>query len=625
MENISDYFKKFKNPNIIALLLLDAILIPLALITAILIRLGGEWDPKINPQIWILFLMPLWSIPILIITGFYNAVLEYLDETFLIIAIIGVSLTITFLFILIYYFGYFAIPKTSIIIFWVFALVYLLGSRLILRGIFRSISSNSKINNIAIYGAGSAGIQLFSSLNTTKNYNISCFIDDNKKLWGKTIKGKKIIPFDKLDKYIKLNKIDEVLLAIPSASSSQRKAIIKNLESLSIHVKTIPSIIELINGNIAINKIKEVNIDDLIIRDINHEKFLPLIKQHVFNKNILITGAGGSIGSELSRQIINLNPNYLVIIDISEYALYSIEKELLKINNYIKITMILGDITNQSLIDNVIKNYNINIIYHAAAYKHVPIVESNPVVGAYNNIIGTQVVANLALKNNIDLMVLISSDKAVRPTNIMGATKRVAEMLLQSLQLQSKHTIFTMVRFGNVLGSSGSVVPLFREQINIGGPITVTHPEVTRYFMTIPEAVELVINAGAMAKGGDVFLLDMGQPVKIVDLAKQMIHLSGLSIKDKLNSDGDIEIKYTGLRPGEKLFEELLIDANAIKTIHPQILKASEKFLDNETLNNYIIELNAIINNYDNQKIKIILQKLVNNYTPIINNDCEGL
>lgn len=616
MQNISYYIDRLKKPNIIALLLLDSFLIPLAFITAILLRLGGEWDHKLDNQIWILLLVPLWSIPILIITGFYNAVLEYLDETFLIIAIVGVSLTIIILFLILNYFNYFAIPKTSIIIFWVFALVYLLGSRLILRGISRSINSSPKTNNIAIYGAGSAGLQLFASLKTMKNYNIVCFIDDNYKIWGKTIKSIKIKPFHTLPKLIKLKKIDEVLLAIPSASSIQRKNIIKKLESLSIQVKTIPSIIELINGNIAINKIKEVDIDDLIVRDIHHQKFLPIIQQHIFNKNILITGAGGSIGSELARQIVNLNPNLLMIIDISEYALYNIERELKKLNYHIQIIMILGDITNQILVDNIIHKYKINIIYHAAAYKHVPIVEFNPSIGAYNNIIGTSTVANSALKNNVDLMVLISTDKAVRPTNIMGATKRVAEMILQSLQEKSNHTIFTMVRFGNVLGSSGSVVPLFREQIANGGPITVTHPEVTRYFMTIPEAVELVINAGCIATGGEVFLLDMGNPVKIIDLAKQMVHLSGLNIKDKLNPDGDIEIKYTGLRAGEKLFEELLIDANATSTLHPQILQASEKFLDLEIINQHIIKLKNAFNNYDDQAIKTILQQLVNNYIP---------
>jgi FlaA1/EpsC-like NDP-sugar epimerase len=619
MQKISYYINILKKPNIIALLFLDSFLIPLALITAILLRLGGDWDHKLDNQIWVLFLIPLWSIPILIVIGFYNAVLEYLDETFLIIAIIGVSLTITILFIILNYFNYFAIPKTSIIIFWVFALVYLLGSRLILRGISRTINNSFKTNNIAIYGAGSAGIQLFASLKTMKNYNIICFIDDNNKIWGKTIKGIKINPFHKLDKLIKLKKINEVLLAIPSASSIQRKNIIKKLEALPIHVKTIPSIVELINGNIAINKIKEIDIDDLIIRDTHHKNFLPLIQQHIFNKNILITGAGGSIGSELSRQILNLNPNSLIIIDVSEYALYNIDRELKKLNNHIQTTMILGDITNQALIDNTLKKYNINIIYHAAAYKHVPIVEFNPSIGAYNNIIGTLVIANSALKNNVDLMVLISTDKAVRPTNVMGATKRVAEMILQSLQQKSQHTVFTMVRFGNVLGSSGSVVPLFREQITNGGPITVTHPEVTRYFMTIPEAVELVINAGCIAVGGEVFLLNMGNPVKIVDLAQQMVHLSGLTIKDKLNPDGDIEIKYTGLRAGEKLFEELLIDANATSTIHPQILRASEKFLNIDTINQHIIELQEAINSYNDQTIKFILQQLVDNYVPTNN------
>ena len=342
-----------------------------------------------------------------------------------------------------------------------------------------------------------------------------------------------------------------------------------------------------------------------------------ILKKNIFNKSVLVTGAGGSIGSELCRQIAALHPRLIVLFDISEIALYTIERQLTSSFPNLTKVDILGSVTDEWLIDFIIKEYKINTIYHAAAYKHVPIVEFNPIVGIRNNVIGTYIVATQAKKHSVDSMVLISTDKAVRPTNIMGASKRMAEMVLQAFNSQSSHTVFTMVRFGNVLGSSGSVVPLFREQIKHGGPITVTHPNIIRYFMTIPEAVQLVIQAGNMANGGEVFVLDMGEPVKIVDLATRMIHLSGFSVKNSFNPDGDIEIVFSGLRPGEKLYEELLIGNNPVKTDHPLIMKANEEFLAYDSLKSQILMLELALSNHNLTSALEILKTLVVDYCPV--------
>ena len=388
------------------------------------------------------------------------------------------------------------------------------------------------------------------------------------------------------------------MLAIPSASRSERKAIIDSLIPLKIKVQTIPDMEDILQGNAKIDELREVHIEDLLGR----EPVLPnkdLLQKNILRKSVMVTGAGGSIGSELCRQIILNEPNALILFELSEFSLYSIHQELLEIakkNNITntKIYPVLGNVQDIERVDRVLSHFNIDTIYHAAAYKHVPLVEYNMIEGVQNNVFGTYNVARCAAEHNVKSFVLISTDKAVRPTNVMGASKRMAELCLQALseQLKDYQTCFSMVRFGNVLGSSGSVIPLFRKQILKGGPITITHPDIIRYFMTIPEAAQLVIQAGAMAKGGDVFILDMGEPVKIVDLAKNLVQLSGLSVKDENNPKGDIEITYTGLRPGEKLYEELLIGGdNVRKTTHPRIMTAEEVYLPFEQLSEVLSEL----------------------------------
>ena len=426
----------------------------------------------------------------------------------------------------------------------------------------------TKSKKVIIYGAGLAGAQLARALSLDKIYEVSCFIDDNSELWERSIYGIKIKNFQ----YLKIieNKIDIVCLCIPSLKNKERKILLSKLQNYQFKILTVPTLDDLNNGNAKITSIRPIKLEELVFRDIARSN-KNSIKNVFENKNILITGAGGSIGSEISKQLLDTNPSNIIFLDFSEFNLYSL-KNLLKIkpNDNCKATFILGDCCDVKLIDSIFSTYNINICIHCAAYKHVPMVELNPITGMANNIISTKTILDAGTKYNVERAVLISTDKAVRPTNIMGASKRVAElMFLNAQKIISKRNLnskFSIVRFGNVLGSSGSVVPLFREQLKNGGPITVTHPDVTRYFMTIEEASILVLEAAVLSKGGELFLLDMGEPIKILDLAKKMIKLSGYQIKNSDNPNGDIEIKFTGLREGEKLFEELLIDGEVIKT-----------------------------------------------------------
>lgn len=468
---------------------------------------------------------------------------------------------------------------------WSSATILIFFSRIIIRDVFfRFYYSKSKKNKVIIYGAGEAGAQLAASLKLTNSYLVSAFIDDSANLQNRELDGIPIYLPEKICTF--QGKVDHILLAIPSLCRNDRKKIVEKIQKFDIPILQIPSLDEITSGQAKINSIRKIKIEELLGRDPIHPN-PKLLEGGINGENICITGAGGSIGSELCRQIILLNPKTLVILDNSESNLYKIEQELNSYQNKkINIVSVLGDACNSLLIENIFKKYSINTVFHSAAYKHVPLVEYNPIAGLKNNVISTKVICESSERLSIKNMVLISTDKAVRATNVMGASKRLAEMIVQSFSQKNSKTCFSMVRFGNVLGSSGSVVPLFKKQIAAGGPITITHPEIIRYFMTIKESAQLVIQSTELAKGGDVFLLDMGEPIKIVDLAKQMILLSGLTIKDKKNPDGDIEIIYTGLRPGEKLFEELLINSEAEKTFHPLIFRANEECVPKE----YLIE-----------------------------------
>lgn len=486
------------------------------------------------------------------------------------------------------------------------------AARFLLGGGYAAILGNSKRRRVLIYGAGSAGRQLAGGLANSQEMQVVAFVDDDTSLHGNHLNGKPIFAPNKLETVIEDLAINDVLLALPSATRQRRTEIVDGLRGHDVTVRTLPGIFELADGKVTVSDLRPLQIEDLLGRD-PVPSDSSLMAKCITAKRVLVTGAGGSIGSELCRQILLQNPSHLILIDQSEFNLYTIEKELEAFkptNSETVIVPVLASVTDRSRMGDIFRRYTPTTVYHAAAYKHVPLVETNPSEGVFNNIFGTRTVAELAEQYGVSDFVLISTDKAVRPPNIMGATKRIAEMVLQVMAERSPKTRFSMVRFGNVLGSSGSVVPLFKKQIAAGGPVTVTHPEVTRYFMTIPEAAQLVIQAGAMAASGDVFVLDMGEPVKIIDLAKRMIELSGLQVKEGALDDG-VEIKITGLRPAEKLYEELLIGEEPLKTQHPRIMRAREPIPDPVEFAAFISELDAGIHSLEYVQMKQLIGKFV--------------
>ena len=521
------------------------------------------------------------AIPVFIIFDLYKSIIRFIG--FKEIWVIVKAVTIySFLWGLVV--SYFYPEESNLTVFfmhWLLVLVLIASSRMIAVWIFSDIPSAS---NVIIYGAGSAGLQLATALRVSREMNPIGFIDGDKSLQGSYLSGLEVYQPSQLGKVIRRKDVQEVLIAIPSARKAILQDIFSSVEELPVKVRILPGVAELAQGKVSMADLKVLEVTDLLGREIAKPD-VDLLMENIHKKNVLVTGAGGSIGSELSRQVLKEKPKTLVLYEISEFALYKIEKELEKSSFDIDIKPILGNVMDKSRLKEVCRTFNINTIYHAAAYKHVPMVEMNTVQSIENNIFGTLSCTEVAINEGVETFVLVSTDKAVRPTNVMGATKRFSEMILQALaedqrlKESKKKTRIVIVRFGNVLDSSGSAVPLFREQIENGGPITVTDPNVIRYFMSIPEAAGLVVQAGAMGKGGDVFVLDMGEPIKIVDLAKRMIRLSGLEVRDKENPEGDIEIVFTGLREGEKLFEELLIGNNVSSTNHKGIMRAEEEYL----------------------------------------------
>ena len=596
--------------------LIVAVLLALLISNQSLLELNFD---EILRLIWI----PIFSIFIFYLSGVYSSVLRYIN--FSVIYLLSRSIIITlvlitslkFLFSLMQvYFPLLSSYSGSTITLTGWALGVLMtfflviGSRLWAYYLF---SDNNSEKKIVIYGAGSAGIQLAGALRVSTEMQPVAFIDRDSSLHGTSLGGIKVLHPKKLEKLVKRNKVDEVLIAIPSASRSILRELLKEVEEYSVKVRILPGLAELAQGKVLVSELKEVDITDLLGRyevEANQE----LLDKNIVNKTVLITGAGGSIGSEIARQVAKNNPKTLIILDSNEFALYEIKKEIESSVPNIRLKTIIASVTNKKRMMDVFHTFEVDTIYHSAAYKHVPLVEENPFEGVFNNIIGTKACVEAAIDSQTETFVLISTDKAVRPTNIMGATKRFAEMILQSYSKDNKVTRMTMVRFGNVLGSSGSALPLFQSQIKEGGPVTVTDPEVTRYFMSISEAAELVIQAGAMGEGGDVFVLDMGESVKIVDLAKRLINLSGLEIKDENHHNGDIEIIFTGLRPGEKLYEELLIGDNVSKTQHQQILRAQEEFIEKEEIERLIGELKEAEKNNDVMTLKNIFRRVIHGY-----------
>ena len=465
--------------------------------------------------------------------------------------------------------------------------------------------------NVLIYGAGEAGSQLFVSLENNLEFKVIGFLDDNKDLAGRVLLGRNIYSTSSIEKLLRTKDVDFVFLALPAISRNKRNKIIENLNRFKLKVKTLPSISEIVDGRITISDIKDLSIDDLLNRE-QVEPDIKLLNLNVNSQTVLITGAGGSIGSELSRQIVRLNPKKLILLELNEYALYKIYEELISYNKDFKIIPLLANVQDQLKLERIFETFEVDTIYHAAAYKHVPLVEENICEGIKNNVNSTLAVTKASINKDVSNLVLISSDKAVRPTNIMGASKRLAELCVQGIYNRTKNINknFSIVRFGNVLESSGSVIPKFKKQINEGGPVTLTHKDVTRYFMTITEAAQLVIQAGAMGKNSEVFVLDMGESIKIENLIQRMISLSGFTIKNSKNPNGDIEIKITGLRPGEKLYEELLIGNNPQKTNHPKIKKTSDPFVPFEKLEEDLNILNKLLAENNVKEVKIILEKL---------------
>ena len=599
--------------------MVDTVFLPLAFILAIMTRYETVNLDLLRHYSYLIATVPLFSIPIFIRLGLYRAVIRYIDQKMIRVVVIGVTLSVAALAFLSFMLQLTGISRAVFVIYWSGAILYVGASRLLARAYLSNVHRNPHATKIAIYGAGKAGVQLANALHANDEYDCVAFIDDNTSLQGSSIGGVKVVGPNQIPQLVKDLHIKEVLLAMPQISRARQKQILDQLEVHKLRIKVTPSIKSLVSGELRVQDIRDVEIEDLLGRD-QVEPDNQLLAACIRDQNVLVSGAGGSIGSELCRQILKQGPKRLVLLEMSEFSLYSVEQELSQLAKSLapdcEITPFLGSILDHQKLTRIFTSFAIDTVYHAAAYKHVPLVEHNPIEGIRNNVFGTLQLAQAAIDAKVKQFVLISTDKAVRPTNVMGATKRLAELILQAHARNQKGTRFCMVRFGNVLGSSGSVVPLFRKQIMQGGPITLTHKEITRYFMTIPEAAQLVLQAGAMGQGGDVFVLDMGEPVRIIDLARRMVHLCGLEVKSEEHPEGTIDIQEVGLRPGEKLYEELLIGDNVTGTNHPLIMRAQEAELGYQELYTALQQLEQACIAFDHEQVRQLIQTLVPEYQP---------
>jgi len=625
----------------------DVVLVWCALWLAFIVRLGI--DDMYNPlkaHFWLFISAPLIAIPLFIRFGMYRAVMRYFGNDALLAIVKAVSLSSLILALVVYWYSNHetVVPRSIIFNYWWLSLVIIGGLRLCMRQYFMGdwftaaqhvpfTNRDDGLTKVAIYGAGVAGNQLVAALRMGRTLRPVAFIDDDASIADRVIAGLQVYKPKHIQQMIDESGAQEILLALPSSTRARRREILTILERFPLHIRSVPNFTDLASGRVKVEDIQEVDIADLLGRD-SVPAQPDLLERCIKGKTVMVTGAGGSIGAELCRQIFALEPTTLLLFEHSEFNLYSILAELEQRSGRalvaVRLLPILGSIRHQDKLLDVMKTWGVDTVYHAAAYKHVPMVEHNIAEGVLNNVIGTLNTAQAALQSGVSNFVLISTDKAVRPTNVMGSTKRLAELTLQALSREIapvllgdnanvsrvNKTRFTMVRFGNVLGSSGSVIPLFHSQIKSGGPLTVTHPKITRYFMTIPEAAQLVIQAGSMGQGGDVFVLDMGEPVRIVELAEKMIHLSGLSIRSERNPQGDISIEFTGLRPGEKLYEELLIGDNVAATSHPMIMSANEDHLPWEVLKDRLSELLNAVEKDDYSRVRQLLRETVSGYTP---------
>jgi len=596
----------------------DLVAVAVAVWASFALRMGQVFPDQLTTIWWVLVVMPVVTVPILASLHLYRSVIRYLGPRFSLALVQGVTLSALCMVGIAFMSRAAMFPRTAPIIYWLMASLLIGSSRLLVRWYFRS-RMNSQAKPVVIYGAGQAGARLVSAIVNSGEYNPVAIVDDDRDLWKTDFRGVRVHAPASLPSLIKSMNVSDIFLAIPSVSRRRRLEIVEELRSLHVEVSTIPELGELVAGSASYDEIRPIRIEDLLGRDpVQPDE--SLLTACATGKSVMVSGAGGSIGSELCRQLLRLRPTRLVLVEQSEFALYEIEQSLRSIAESesidVEILPLLGNVCDQDRMKEIMDVFQIKTIYHAAAYKHVPIVEYNIVEGVRNNTIGTWRLARAAIEQRVENFVLISTDKAVRPTNAMGATKRLAELVLQGLSRLEIPTRFCMVRFGNVLDSSGSVVPRFRDQIQAGGPVTVTHPEIIRYFMTIPEAAQLVIQAGSLGEGGDVFVLDMGEPVKIVDLARTMIRLAGLSEKTDDHPDGDIGIEFTGLRPGEKLYEELLIGQNTSGTPHRQILRASEDDLSWAVMEPLLEELDSACESMDCETVRDRMRTFVHGYKP---------
>jgi len=594
----------------------DAVFIPAALWSALVLKLGS-WPQGLGASPWLYGAALAASVPIFVRLGLYRAVVRFIGARAIVAVTAGVTGSAVALGLIKFFVPADGIPPTALVIYWALALVYVGGSRILVRNVMNVRPVGAE--RVVVYGAGAAGAQAVAALRSGGTYDPVAFLDDDSSLHGSFVAGIEVHRPGDLRALLEEESARVVLLALPSQSRRRRQEILKSLEAFPVRVMTVPDIADLVAGKARVEDVRDVDASDLLGRDSvppDEQRFDACIRDKV----VMVTGAGGSIGSELCRQIAHLGPKRVVLFEMSELALYQIDRELraLMEREHLEfdLTSLLGNAHHKYRVREIMQAYGVQTVYHAAAYKHVPIVEQNVIEGIHNNVISTWYTAETALECGIETFVLISTDKAVNPTNVMGATKRLAEIVLQGLQQRSGRTKFCMVRFGNVLESSGSVVPLFREQIRRGGPVTVTHPDVIRYFMTIPEAAQLVLQAGAMAEGGDVFVLDMGKPIRIADLARRMVNLAGFSVRDESYPEGDIEIRFTGLRPAEKLFEELLIGNNVSGTGHPMILRAMEHSLPWDDVQQLLDNLLIAMGQFDVGTACGLLQSGVSEYRP---------
>jgi FlaA1/EpsC-like NDP-sugar epimerase len=615
------------------LIINDLAVLTIALWLAYSLRLSQFYVPDTLPKVLLMAAAPVIGVVVFYMRGLYKLVTRFIGPEGTTRIYVAVIIAAVLWALVVLMSGVKVHPRSVIVIYGLIAAGLIRLSRqwagatlLRLAPEHKGVSFDER-KRVIIYGAGTIGIQLLRALNETGTYKTVAFIDSNPSLAGQMVHGVKVLRPEKIGKTIADENVKEVLLATPSALRGERRLAIRLLEAYPVVVKTLPALEEIASGHVEVSDLRPIDVEDLLGRD-PVTPDLELLAANVHGKVVMITGAGGSIGSELTRQLLRLGPKILVLFELSEVALYEISMEIEELNERLhkdaagadettRMVQVLGSVLDRKLVARTIEELGVEVIYHAAAYKHVPIVEANPFAGLQNNTFGTLVVAEAAKELGVERFVLVSSDKAVRPTNIMGASKRLAELILQAFaQEPHSSTIFTMVRFGNVLDSSGSVVRRFRNQIKAGGPVTVTHPEVIRYFMSIPEAAQLVIQAGTMAIGGEVFVLEMGTPVKIDDLARTMIRLSGLEVRDEAHPEGDIAIEYIGLRRGEKLYEELLIGENTTGTSHPRIFKNSEPILPFEELAAALERLEEAIQKLDTAELQETLRATVEGYVP---------